>query len=136
MAGAFLLVGLLTSGSQFLAGRALLGLFELVAFVAVGIVLSPLAFPRPTTAAEASRLAAVDGRPIIYWRPGCSYCLRLRRKLGRRARTAYWVNIWSDPAGAAAVRAITGGDETVPTVVVGNEQRVNPDPRWVREQLA
>ncbi len=135
MAGAFLSVGLLTSVSQFLSGRVLLGVFELVAFTAVGAVLSPLAFPRTTTAAEASRLAAADGRPIIYWRPGCSYCLRLRRKLGRRGRTAYWVNIWSDPEGAAAVRAITGGDETVPTVVVGNEQRVNPDPRWVREQL-
>ncbi|WP_460648602.1 glutaredoxin domain-containing protein [Kribbella endophytica] len=135
MAGAFFVVGLLTSGSQFLSGRVLLGAFELLAFVAVGVVLSPLAFPRTTTAAEASRLTAVDGRPIIYWRPGCSYCLRLRRKLGRRGRTAYWVNIWSDADGAAAVRAITGGSETVPTVVVGEEQRVNPDPRWVREQL-
>ena len=32
---------------------------------------------------------------------------------------ATWVNIWEDRAAAARVRAITGGDETVPTVEVG-----------------
>ncbi|MEV6288230.1 glutaredoxin domain-containing protein [Kribbella sp. NPDC051770] len=135
LAGAFLFVGLATSASQFLAGRWVLACCELIAFAAVGAVLSPLVFPRSTPAAEAERLAAADGRPIIYWRPGCSFCLRLRRKLGRRGRDAHWVNIWSDPAAAATVRALTGGDETVPTVVVGNDHRVNPDPRWVREQL-
>ncbi|GAB3836493.1 glutaredoxin family protein [Kribbella italica] len=135
MAWAFLLVGLVTSVSQFLSGRVLFGIFELVAFAAVAAVLSPVVFPRSTPAAEAERLAAVDGRPIIYWRPGCSYCLRLRRKLGRRARTAYWVNVWADADGLAGLRELTDGYETVPTVVVGEEHRVNPDPRWVREQV-
>ena len=39
---------------------------------------------------------------------------------------AEWVNIWDDQAAAARVRAITGGDETVPTVVVGGRAMVNP----------
>jgi len=39
------------------------------------------------------------------------------------------VNIWEDPAGAAFVRSITGGDETVPTVRIGAQSLVNPSPR-------
>jgi len=35
-------------------------------------------------------------------------------------------DIWSDPDAAARVRAATGGDETVPTVVVGERALVNP----------
>jgi mycoredoxin len=96
---------------------------------------SPLAFPRSVGAARARDLGAADGRPIVYWRAGCVYCLRLRIRLGRDARRLHWVDIWRDPAGAAAVRAVNGGDETVPTVVVAGRAYVNPDPRWVRARL-
>jgi mycoredoxin len=107
----------------------------LVGFLVLAGVNSPVAFPRSVTAAEAGRRSAVDGRPVVYWRPGCAYCLRLRARLGWRARRAYWVNIWQDPAGAAAVREVNGGNETVPTVVVGGRAHTNPRPAWVREQL-
>jgi hypothetical protein len=54
----------------------------------------------------------------------------------RRARVpATWVNIWEDHAGAARVRAITGGDETVPTVEVGARAMVNPSARQVAEAV-
>jgi glutaredoxin len=96
---------------------------------------SPLVFPRPVGAREAERLSAADGRPVVYWRPGCTYCLRLRIRLGRAARRLHWVDIWRDPAGAAVVRAANQGDETVPTVVVAGRPHTNPDPAWVREQL-
>lgn len=43
------------------------------------------------------------------------------------------INIWQDPAAAAQVRAITGGDETVPTVVVHGRAMVNPSARQVIE---
>ena len=50
----------------------------------------------------------------------------------RSARVpATWVNIWEDRAAAARVRAVTGGDETVPTVVVGTQAMVNPPARQV-----
>ncbi|WP_324784563.1 glutaredoxin domain-containing protein [Streptomyces sp. H51] len=104
--------------------------------VLLAVLNSPLVFPRPIGAEEAQRRSAADGRPVVYWRPGCRYCLRLRVRLGRRARRAYWVDIWRDPAGAAVVRDINKGDETVPTVVVAGRPHVNPDPAWVREQLA
>ncbi|MFB7516729.1 glutaredoxin domain-containing protein [Streptomyces sp. NPDC056144] len=95
-------------------------------FVVLAVLTSPLVFPRAS---------ADDGRPVVYWRPGCVFCLRLRLRLGLRARRARWVNIWRDAEGAAAVRAAAGGNETVPTVVVAGEARVNPDPGWVRERL-
>jgi mycoredoxin len=38
-------------------------------------------------------------------------------------------NIWEDAEAAAVVRGVTGGDETVPTVVVGQHAMVNPSPR-------
>lgn len=107
----------------------------LVVFVVLAGVNSPLIFPRSIGALEAQRRSAADGRPIVYWRPGCPYCMRLRVRLGRTARQAYWVNIWRDPAGAAAVRAVNGGNETVPTVVVAGQPHTNPDPEWAREQL-
>ncbi|WP_308121855.1 glutaredoxin domain-containing protein [Actinotalea ferrariae] len=71
----------------------------------------------------------------MYWRPGCHFCARLRARLGRHAGKAHWVDIWADPAAAAALRALTGGDEVVPTVVVRGAAHLNPDPRWVRAQL-
>ncbi|MBD0421539.1 hypothetical protein H0H10_20665 [Streptomyces sp. TRM S81-3] len=108
----------------------------LLVFVLLAGVNSPLIFPRPIGALEAQRRSAVDGRPVVYWRSGCKYCLRLRIRLGRSARQLHWVDIWRDPAGAAAVRAANEGNETVPTVVVAGRPRTNPDPEWVREQLS
>jgi len=67
----------------------------------------------------------------VYWRPGCPYCAMLRLGLrGARVR-AEWINIWDDQDAAARVRAITGGPETVPTVVVGTKAMVNPSARQV-----
>ncbi|MGK5733768.1 glutaredoxin domain-containing protein [Streptomyces sp. URMC 124] len=97
---------------------------------------SPLAFPRSIGAAEAQGRSAADGRPVVYWRAGCKYCLRLRIRLGRDARRLHWVDIWRDPAGAAAVRAANDGNETVPTVMVAGRPHTNPDAAWVRARLS
>ncbi|MFB6814702.1 glutaredoxin domain-containing protein [Streptomyces sp. NPDC056347] len=107
----------------------------LLVFLALAALNSPLIFPRSTGAQEARRRSEADGRPIVFWRPGCTYCMRLRLRLGRDARRMHWVNIWRDPAGAAAVRAANDGNETVPTVVVAGRPHTNPAPSWVREQL-
>ena len=102
-----------------------------VAALVVLVTLTPYAFPRSPSDED----ARVDGRPIIYWRPGCTYCLRMRLALGILGRRAVWVNIHRDPDAAARVRSVNGGNETVPTVFVGAEHRTNPPPAWVREQL-
>ena len=113
------------------AGSGGLAVVQLAVFVVLAFLFSPLVFPRSVSAAE----AAVGGKPIVYWRPGCQYCLRLRLVLIGVAGRVSWVNIWTDPEGAAAVRAVAGGNETVPTVVADGVSRVNPGPRWVRERL-
>ncbi|MET9577584.1 glutaredoxin domain-containing protein [Streptomyces massasporeus] len=118
-----------------LTGSTATAVVLLLLFLLLAGVHSPLVFPRPVGALEAERRSAADGRPVVYWRPGCQYCLRLRVRLGRDARRVHWVDIWRDPAGAAAVRAANQGDETVPTVVVAGRAHTNPDPAWVREQL-
>ncbi|MEU3727812.1 glutaredoxin domain-containing protein [Streptomyces sp. NPDC033538] len=107
----------------------------LLLFVLLAVVHSPLVFPRSIGAVEARRRSTADGRPIVYWRPGCAYCLRLRFRLGRGARRLHWVDIWRDPEGAAVVRAANDGNETVPTLMVAGRPHVNPDPDWVREQV-
>jgi len=122
--------GMLFAGSP---GSAVVLLLGLVLLAGVN---SPLIFPKSIGALEAQRRSAVDGRPVVFWRSGCTYCLRLRLRLGRGARQLHWVDIWRDPAGATVVRAANEGNETVPTVVVAGRPYVNPDPEWVREQLS
>jgi mycoredoxin len=63
---------------------------------------------------------------VFYTRPRCPYSFRLRRKLRRRGLPFREVNIWRDAAAAAAARAAAGGNETVPTVRVGDRWLVNP----------
>lgn len=115
----------LSQGSP--AGAAVL----FASFLVLALVTSPLVFPRGVRAAE----AVAGDRPIVYWRPGCPYCLRLRARLGPEATRFEWVDIWKDPEGAALVRGFADGNETVPTVVFGGEGFVNPDPQWVKERL-
>jgi glutaredoxin len=62
----------------------------------------------------------------VLWRPGCPFCSRLRSGLRSAGIETVERNIWVDPEAAARVRALTGGDETVPTVVVGRHGLVNP----------
>jgi mycoredoxin len=135
LAGLALAVGVVLAVVQFATGGYVLGVIELAVFTVLALAWSPLAFPRSLTAAQAQERSSQDGRPVIYWRPGCTYCQRLRMRLGRDGRRAHWVNIWADPAGAAAVRAITGGNETVPTVELAGQPHVNPDPAWLRDRL-
>ncbi|WP_406097125.1 glutaredoxin domain-containing protein [Kitasatospora purpeofusca] len=130
LCGSAVATGLASSGSPGAAAVLLL------AFLALAGVNSPLIFPRSVGAVEAQRRSAVDGRPVIYWRPGCTYCIRLRIRLGRSAHRLHWVNIWRDPAGAAAARAANDGNETVPTVVVAGRSYTNPDAERVRELLS
>lgn len=132
----FVLCGAVVATGLVLAGSTVEAAALLLMFVLFAAIHSPLVFPGPIGAAEAQRRSAEDGRPVVFWRSGCKYCLRMRFRLGRSARRLHWVDIWRDPAGAAIVRAANDGDETVPTVFVAGRPHVNPDPEWVREQLS
>jgi mycoredoxin len=62
----------------------------------------------------------IRGAPLIHWRPGCSYCLRMHLALGRMGRKAIWVDVSRDRQASARVRGANGG---------------NPPPSWVRDLL-
>ncbi|MFG3244970.1 glutaredoxin domain-containing protein [Streptomyces sp. NPDC048187] len=131
-----LIAGAGAAAGLFRQGRPGTGAVLVLVFVLLAVMTSPLLFPRPIGALEARRRSAADGRPVVFWRPGCAYCMRLRIRLGRKARRLYWVDIWRDEAGAELVRGINDGNETVPTLLVADRPYTNPDPAWVREQVS
>lgn len=132
----FVLCGSAVAAGMAARGNLAAGGAFLPVFLLAALLNSPLAFPRSISAAQAQRRGAVDGRPVVFWRPGCVYCLRLRLRLGRDARRLHWVDIWRDPEAAAAVRAVNDGNETVPTVFVAGRPHTNPPVEWVRARLS
>ena len=81
-----------------------------------------------TSSAEPTRID-------LYWRPGCGFCTMLRRQLDRLGIERVEHDIWDDPADAAVVRDHANGNETVPTVVIGDVGFVNPSSRQLVDHL-
>ena len=69
---------------------------------------------------------ADEPRIDLYWRPGCGFCTMLQRKLDKFGINRIEHDIWNDPGDAAVVRQHANGNETVPTVVIGDQTFVNP----------
>ena len=76
-------------------------------------------------------MATDENGMVLYWRPGCPYCMALRFRLMFTPLRYTKVNIWRDPDAAAFVRSVANGNETVPTVTVGEKTMVNPSKRQV-----
>ena len=72
----------------------------------------------------------------VYWRPGCPFCMTLDRALTEIEIPLVRHNIWEDPEAAAFVRSVANGNETVPTVRVGDENLVNPTAKDVAAAVA
>lgn len=106
-----------------------------VGALALAFVLSPWWRGRSPTHAAVTALPVSERAVVIYWRPGCVFCMRLRARLRGVAHRARWVNIWQDRDAAAFVRQVNRGSETVPTVVMDGEPLTNPDPDLVRARL-
>ncbi|WP_158889193.1 glutaredoxin domain-containing protein [Amycolatopsis anabasis] len=71
----------------------------------------------------------------FYWRPGCPFCLALRRRVRRSGLPVREIDIWADPEAAARVRSVADGNETVPTVFVGTHAMVNPSFRQLESAV-
>ncbi|RII15066.1 putative glutaredoxin [Streptomyces sp. YIM 130001] len=67
-----------------------------------------------------------DDGLVVYWRPMCPFCMKLRAQLRVKGLQYTAVNIWRDPEAAAFVRSVADGNETVPTVTVAGKPMVNP----------
>ena len=72
----------------------------------------------------------------FFWRPGCPFCGHLERHLVANDVELEYRNIWDDPEAAAFVRSVANGNETVPTVTVGQTSMVNPTIDQVLEALS
>lgn len=71
----------------------------------------------------------------VYWRPGCGFCARLFRALAAADVTPERRNIWEDEEARTFVRSVNAGNETVPTVVVGDDVYTNPSPKDLLERI-
>lgn len=78
------------------------------------------------TSSDDPTIPLPDEPIVVHWRPGCGFCSSLLRGLERQGLTFARVSIWDDADAAAFVRSVAGGNETVPTVRVGDVALVNP----------
>lgn len=88
------------------------------------------------TAPDGPDTADADAGPLtVYWRPGCGFCSALIHGLERDEVAFERVDIWEDEEGAAFVRSVADGNETVPTVRVVDVALVNPSRAEVLREL-
>jgi mycoredoxin len=74
---------------------------------------------------------------IMYSTPWCGYCQRLKAQFGREGIAFEEVDIEQDPAAAAMVEQVNGGNQTVPTIVFADGTAMtNPSLAQVKEKLA
>lgn len=66
--------------------------------------------------------------PVVYYKPGCPFGIRLRAALTVRRIAHISVRFRDDEQGAAHVRAVSSGLEISPTVYVNGKWLTNP--RW------
>ena len=139
-AGAFAVLAVI----QFLTGNGSL----LTSYVLPGILLAIALWLSPIGSSKISELKQADVAPllanadpvqkpvVVYHRPGCTFCGRLKLALTGVKDKAYWVDIWDDPEAAEYVRSVNNGNETVPTVLIDGVAHTNPPPGQVRSALA
>ena len=73
---------------------------------------------------------------IVYWRPGCSQCMRLWRALDADVRAQVtWVNVMADVDGARFIRQYHDGDMVTPTAVTGAGRQMPATPESVTARV-
>lgn len=126
------------SAGTFLSGQRWgFGLAVLLLGLVIAWWISPWRGGRTLTHAQVEAMEVSQRPVVVYWRPGCQYCARLRSAMRRhQGDGAHWVNIWQDRDAAAFVRSVNDGNETVPTVMIDEEAHTNPEPALVLARLS
>ncbi len=104
-------------------------------WAAAGLWASPIGDRTTHTQRQVEALPPDRRRVVVYARPGCTWCLRLRLALLGHSPAPLWVDVWDDDDASAFVRAVNEGNETVPTVVIGDVGLVNPSAAHVADLL-
>lgn len=134
---ALVALALVTGSFLLLVGQGWGAATLLAAALVVALLVAPVRRGEQIRHWEAQERLVREGCAIVYWRPGCLACARLRLRLRGLRQRVTWVDIWTDPAAAAFVRDINGGAETVPTVILCDGHAVtNPDPGQLRAEFA
>lgn len=77
-----------------------------------------------------------DTAITMYSTPWCGYCQRLKAQMGREGIAYTEIDIEQDPASAAFVESVNGGNQTVPTVVFPDGSAMtNPSIGQVKSKL-
>ncbi|CAM3717934.1 hypothetical protein E4A47_04150 [Micrococcus flavus] len=78
------------------------------AVLMVLLMLPSLRATRVRSRPYAQAQGTVDaGGVVVFWRPGCRYCMTLIKTLTPEERgRVHWVNIWQEPEAAAALEAL------------------------------
>ena len=72
----------------------------------------------------------------MYSTPWCGYCQRLKAQMGREGIEYVEVDIEQDPASAAFVEGVNGGNQTVPTLLYPDgSAETNPSIGQVKAKL-
>lgn len=74
--------------------------------------------------------------PVIYYRPGCPFALKLRTALTLHRVRFSSVRFGDDEAGDAQVRSVDGGNEISPTVHIDGAWLTNPSWREVARKCS
>ncbi len=88
------------------------------------------------SADDASDPSEQHAAVAIHWRPGCGFCSALFKGVEKAGLEYDARNIWEDGEAAAFVRSVADGNETVPTVRVGDVALVNPTTRQLLQAVA
>lgn len=118
---------------------------RLTPFVALAVVIalgwgwwvSPLRRAQPHVDHSQAMAQARSRQLIVYWRPGCTWCMRLWRALEPEERDRLlWVNVMADPEAAHWIRQFHAGEMVTPTVVTGSGRQVAATVEQIRARLA
>lgn len=113
-------------------GHLLVGVVAAVPLLVFAWLISPALYPASEDL-EKARHRAMQGRaPLVFWKPGCTYCILMRVRVGFAGSKVSWVDSSVDEAARSVVRSLNGGNHTTPTVMFRDESRTNPDAAWVR----
>lgn len=73
-----------------------------------------------STPADETETTSTTTPVTLFWRPACGFCASLLGAIDRIGLRLDEVDIWAEPDAAATVRRFANGNETVPTVVIGD----------------
>ena len=81
---------------------------------------------------KGNQVAHMD-KPVVYFKPGCPFGIRLRSALTLHRVPYRSVRFRDDEKGAARVRDVSNGNEISPTVNVAGRWLTNPSWREVKD---